>query len=149
MANGQMTQGSINMFAPPSYNGIRQGQLPGGYIDIDFTYTYDVVLTALQNLPNQAVSISNDADFALRAVVLASNTGAFQFRLSDSQGYYLSNGYLQSALLLVAGAPLPFTVLPEIIFPAGGKIGIDLIDVSNGGNTIQMLFRGVKRYETA
>lgn len=137
------------MFAPPGYNGLAQGSLPGGYIDVDFAYTYNEVLTALQNLPNQAVSISNDADFALRAIVLASNTGAFQIRLSDSQGYYLSNGYLQSALFLVAGAPSYFTVFPEIIFPSGGKIGIDLIDVSNAGNTIQMLFRGVKRYETA
>ena len=149
MAGGQITQGSINMFAPPAYNGMSQGQLPGGFIDVDFTYTYDVVLSALQNLPNQAVSISNDADFALRAIVLASATGAFQYRLSDSQGYYLSNGYLQSALLLIAGAPFPFTVFPEIIFPAGGKIGIDLIDVSNSTNTIQILFRGVKRYQTA
>jgi hypothetical protein len=146
MAN-QMGQGNFNMFAPPAYNGIVQGQLPGGFIDVSFTYTYDVVLSALQNLPNQAVAISNDADFAARAITLASSTGSFQFRLSDSQGYYLSNGYLQSAILLVAGAALPFTMFPEVIFPSGGKIGIDLIDTSNATNTIQLLFHGVKRYE--
>jgi hypothetical protein len=37
-------------------------------------------------------------------------------------------------------------MFPEVIFPSGGKIGIDLIDTSNATNTIQMLFYGVKRY---
>ena len=78
-----------NPYAPPAYNGLMDAS-PQGYVDVDFTYTYDVVLTALQVLNDQSVQTTNDADFAWRAVVIAFATGAFNVRFSDSQGFYLS-----------------------------------------------------------
>jgi hypothetical protein len=144
MAQQQLT-GTTNPFAPAAYNGL-SGDYPAGFIDVDFTYVYDIVLTLNQQLRDQQVPILNDADFAWRAIILAQFTGAFSVRFSDSQGYYLSNGMILSANFLVGGAPVPFPVSPEIVLPSGGRIGIDITDLSGAGNTIELLFRGVKRY---
>jgi hypothetical protein len=136
-----------NPFAPPSYQGLNDAS-PQGYVDVDFTYVYDVTLTALQALHDQSVSTTNDADFAWRALVIAVNTGSFLVRFADSQGYYLSNGLIASANL-IGDASSPYVVFPEILIPAGGRIGIDITDTSNAGNTVEILFRGVKRYRVA
>lgn len=138
---------AANPYAPPVDNGLNNAA-PVDCIDVDFTYPYDVILTALQNLPDQSISTTNDADFAWRAVVIAYMTGAFNIRFSDSQGYYLSNSYIASANLL-GDAASPWPVFPEILIPAGGRIGIDIVDTSDAGNTIEILCRGVKRYRIA
>ena len=136
-----------NPFAPPMDNGLNNAS-PLNYVDVDFTYPYDVVLTANQFLRDQTISTTNDADFAWRALVIASNTGAFNVRFADSQGYYLSNGMIASANL-IGDAASPYPIFPEIIIPAGGRIGIDIQDTSGSGNTIELLCRGVKRYRIA
>jgi hypothetical protein len=140
-------QAGLNPFAAPSYNGLNDAS-PDQYQDVDFTYPYDVVLTAAQLLENQAISTTNDADFAWRGIVVASFTGAFNIRFYDSQGYALSNGFIASANLL-GDAASPWPVFPEILIPAGGKIGIDIQDTSGSGNTIEILCRGVKRYRVS
>jgi thioredoxin reductase len=136
-----------NPWASPMDNGLNNAS-PLNYTDVDFTYPYDVVLTALQFLRDQSVSTTNDADFAARAIVIAYSTGSFNLRIADSQGYYLSNGMIVSANIQ-GDAASPYPLFPEIIIPAGGRIGIDIQDTSGNGNTIELLFRGVKRYRVA
>ena len=133
-----------NPYAPPCYNGLNPDS-PDKYIDIDFTYPYDVTLTALQVLTGQQISTTNDADFAWRAIVVATSTGIFSVKFYDSQNYSLSNDYIASSNLL-GDASSPFPIFPEILIPAGGRIGIDIKDTSNSGNTIELLCRGVKRF---
>jgi hypothetical protein len=137
----------FNPYGSPSINGMNDDS-PPSYTDVDFTYPYDVILLANQFLRDQAVSTTNDADFCIRAMVLATFTGAFNLRISDSQGFYLSNGLIASANL-IGDAASPFPIFPELIIPAGGKIGLDIQDTSGAGNTIEILFRGVKRYRIA
>jgi hypothetical protein len=140
-----MAANAINPFAPPAYNGLIGGY-PAGYVDVDFTYVYDVVLTALQQLRDQSVPIMSDADFEWRALIQATATSTYSIRFSDSQGYYLSNGFLLNNNFLVATMPIPFPVSPGVLFPMGGRIGIDITETGGVINTIQLLFRGVKRY---
>ena len=137
----------VNPFAPPAYNGFNDSA-PLGFIDVDFTYPYDVTLTANQFLRDQSVSTTNDADFEVRALVSAFSTGPFNLRIADSQGYYISNGMIVSANILGdASSPYPF--FPGLLIPAGGRIGIDIQDTSGTTNVIQLLMRGVKRYRIA
>lgn len=133
-----------NPYANAAANGIGQGATPINYRDIAFTYTYDQTLTANQRLRDQQ-AINNDSDFAWRALVLNSNTGAFSVRFSDSDWYNLSSDLVVSANLQADPAS-PSTVYPETIIPAGGIIGVELLDLSGAENTIQLLFLGVKRY---
>lgn len=136
----------LNPFAPPAYNGL-SGEYPNGFVDVDHSYVYQVTLAANQMLRDQQQPIDTDADFVLRAIQLTSNTGVFAVRFSDSQGYYLSNGLLRSAIFLVGTVPVPFPLFPELVFPSGGRIGIDIQDLSAAPNTVELTFRGVKRYK--
>lgn len=136
----------LNPFAPPAYNGL-SGEYPNGFVDVDHSYVYRVTLAANQMLRDQQQPIDTDADFVLRAIQLTSNTGVFAVRFSDSQGYYLSNGLLRSAIFLVGTVPVPFPLFPELVFPSGGRIGIDIQDLSAAPNTVELTFRGVKRYK--
>lgn len=136
----------MNPFAPPAYAGINP-EPPVGYVDVDFTYPYDVTLQPLESLTDQAVAIHVDSDFAWRAVEIAFFTGAFRIRFSDSQGYYLSSSLINSGNFLIGGTtPYPFPIFPELIFPAGSRVGIEIEDLSNAVNTIELLLRGAKRY---
>ena len=136
-----------NPLAPDVANGFND-MSPDSYVDVDFTYVYDVVLTALQFLQNQSVTTTNDADFQWRATVISTATGAFNIRFSDSQGYSISNTLVASANIL-GDASSPDPVFPGIMIPAGGRIGIDIQDTLNAPNTIQIVFKGVKRYRVA
>lgn len=141
------TELQVNPYAPPVYNGFNDAS-PPGYVDVDFTYPYDVTLTPNQFLRDQSVSTTNDADFEVRGIVIAYSTGAFNIRFADSQGYYLSNSMVVSANL-IGDAASPSVLFPGLLIPAGGRIGIDIQDTSGNTNVIQILFRGVKRFRIA
>lgn len=145
MGNSAAVPGLGNVYAPPGYAGL--GSAAPQYVDLNYDYVYDVVLTADQVLPDQQVPLQTDAEFEWRAVIKAAATGSFSFRFSDSQGFQLSNAYINSSVLESGGASNPFPIFPSLLFPKGGRIGIDIADLSGAGNTIQLLFRGVKRYE--
>ena len=135
----------INPYAPPAYNGLA-GDYPNGFYDVSFDNVYEVSLTANQMLRDQQLAIDTDADFCWRAFQVVSNTGAFSIRFSDSQGYYLSNGMLASPTFFQGTFSVLWPVFPEVMIPAGGRIGIDIQDISAAPNTVQLVFRGVKRY---
>lgn len=136
-----------NPMAPLINNGIDQ-TAPQGYQDQSFDYVYDISLTAGQFLPDQIVPIYTYADFIMRAMIITVQTGLFSLRLADGQGYYLSNVLIDSFNLV--GTPSdPFIFFPEVAYPRGGRIGIDIQDGSNAPNVIQIVFRGINRYPLA
>ena len=90
------------------------------YPDQSFDVPFDVTLTALQTLQTSQI-IERDADFVWRGIILNANMA------SDPSS--------------------PYPVFPELTVPAGGRIGILITDLSNAGNTIEIVFRGVKRFK--
>lgn len=135
-----------NPFAPVAFAGLMPAA-PDGTIDKPFVYPYDVTLTSNQTLLNQSVPIMTDADFYLRGIYISTAMSTFSFRWSDSNSYFFSAGLIASAgFSTFAGQPFP--VVPEIFFPAGGKIGIDIQDTSGSSNAVEICFAGVKRFKT-
>ena len=136
----------LNQLTPPSIQGI-DPSAPMGFLDTQFSYTYDVTLTADQTLFNEVVSIFSEADFAWRALIFTA-TDLFAVRFQDGQGYYISAGMVFSTNLPnSAGDPFPW--FPEILYPAGGQIQLDIQDLSGAENVIQILFVGANRYRIA
>lgn len=137
---------AINPFAPPAVEGI--GQQDAGFIDVDYTYTYDVTTLVGVSLRDQQVPISQDADFYLRAVHYSQQAGfvgAFNYRLADAQGYQMSSGMITNGNLSNSAAR-PTVVFPEHMFPAGSRIIIDFDNVAGVEIRTQICFKGVKRY---
>ena len=139
------TRQLTNPNAPPVLAGVPDGS-PANYVDVDFSYVYNVELANGTVLLNQLVPIDTDADFMWRATLVPFSTGAFAAKFADSNGYYLSSGPLHSANFSAnPGAPTP--EFPEVPIPAGGRIAIEIGDLSGSfPNDIQIVFRGVKRY---
>jgi len=135
----------LNPHGTPVLNGLTP-EFPMGFIDVCFDYVYDVALTASQVLRDQSVPVHTDSDFVLRAILLSQATGAFSIRFNDSQGYYLSSAFMLSANLLSGTVPFPFPIFPELLFPAGSRIGIEINELTAAPNTVQILLRGAKRY---
>jgi hypothetical protein len=133
-----------NPMAPVVNNGV--SDMMSGYQDQAFDYAYSASLTANQLLADQVQPIYTYADFVWRALIITVQTGSFAVRFSDGQGYYISNVLIDSFNLV--GTPSdPFIIFPELLIPAGGRIGIDIQDTSGAPNVIQIVFRGVNRYQ--
>lgn len=133
----------LNPIAPVSFQGI-DPSAPAGYFDRPFDYAYNASLTALQSLQAQIVSIFTEADFMWRGMFFTS-TGTFSVRFQDGDGYYLSNSLIFSSNFPNTPGD-PFPMFPEVKYPAGGRIWIDITDTSNAPNVIQIAFVGVNRY---
>lgn len=133
-----------NQFAPVGYAGLPNGA-PRGFVDRPFWYTYDKTLTALQAVQSDSVPIQTDSEFYLRGIFVSASTGSFTFRFSDSNNYYFSDTQL-SSLSYSTFAGQPTIILPEVWYPPGSKLSIDITDTSNAGNTIEIIFLGIKRY---
>ena len=138
----------MNQFAPDYF----QGQM----LDPNATSepkTYDYVysppggqLTALQLVSGDTVAIQTDADFWLFGWYISLFTGAFQIRLTDSTGYQLQSGFINSGAISNASND-PTVFSPAHPFPAGSKILIDIQDLSNATNPLQIVFKGIKLYK--
>lgn len=109
-----------------------------------FDYVADVTLTANQALQT-TIDIDADSDFLARALYVAAATGAFKLRWSDSRQYFVSNERIASQNLSTDPAA-PYPIYPELPLPANGRITLDLEDTSGAGNSIQIVFRGAKRF---
>lgn len=117
-----------------------------GFYDRDFEYVWQPPngqLTANQSLKTQQ-AINVDADFWCAGWYVPVATGAFEVLITDSDGYQWSNIPMNSAGLSVNGGN-PQVLTPSHRFPAGGKIQIDIRDLSGATNNVQINFKGWKR----
>jgi len=85
-----------------------------------------------------------EADCCWRGLIFVSD-GVFSVQFQDGQGYYLSAGMVFSTNMPnTSGDPWP--VFPEVLYPAGGRIQFNILDLSSDDNEGQILFVGVNRY---
>jgi hypothetical protein len=116
--------------------------------DMSFDYTYDTVLSAATTvLPNEAIRTDTDSDFLLYGLSINAFTSLlFVLQFRDSSGNYFSSDPVQAGNYAGQGAaPYLFIGKPRI-FPPGSQLGISIQNLSGEINTIQLLFRGEKRY---
>jgi len=139
-----------NPFAPAAVAGLNSPAAPGE-ADLKFDYVFDITLVGGQNAPAQVIPIDSDSDFVLRGIYYSWPTGTngnFVFRFYDSQNFALSSGMVYNSNL--SNDPsAPTLWLPELTYPAGGKIQLDIADVSGAPNVIEIVFTGVKRFRVS
>ena len=107
---------------------------------------YDKILTANQELIDQAVIIDADADF-IWTKLAGNSTGIYEIRFRLPGGRYMSNSRIRNANL-IGTAQFGVPVYPYVFIPAAGKIGIDIKDLSAAGNTVQICLIGWRRFRT-
>lgn len=135
-------------YAPAHLIGLGDTSPAGSaYPDQSYDLIYDVTLTANQTLQDFK-PIERDADFVWRAIILNSSTGIYKVQFDVNAWYKLSSGQVLSANLQ-SDPSSPYPLFPELVVPAGGRIGIFITDTSGAPNTIEIVFRGVKRFKNA
>lgn len=130
----------VNRFAPPAYLGMREGPT---YRTDPYDYVLDFVLTSQQTLTVQK-SLDTDSDFLWEAIVISSATGIFNVQFTDSRRFQLSDSQVPSTIYTGAD---PYALGVPLVEPAGGRIFAYVTDTSVATNTIQIVFRGAKRYQ--
>ncbi len=135
-------------YAPAHLLGLGDtGPAGAPYPDQSYDIPVTITLTANQNL-NTNQQINRDADFVWRAVVANSQTGIYQVQYNVNGWYPVSNGFILNANMQ-SDPSSPYPIWPELIVPAGGFIGINVVDLSGAPNTVQLVLRGVKRFAKA
>jgi hypothetical protein len=142
----------MNQYAPTYFQG---SNVPPDALYDPHPYTYLYVpnaggVNAGQLTPNQeiigdSVSIEVDADFVLLGWYCSLYTGTFQIQLIDSSGYLLFSGYFNSAGISQTSSD-PTVFSPPHPFPAGGRIQINIQDLSGSTNPVQIAFVGEKLF---
>jgi hypothetical protein len=117
------------------------------YPDQSYDIPFNITLTASQAVQTSQI-IERDADFVWRGVILNGQTGIYQVQFDINGWYRLSNGQVLNANLQ-SDPSAPYPIFPELTVPAGGRIGIFITDLSAAPNTIQIVFRGVKRFKAS
>jgi len=144
------SQYSLNPYAPTYMQGAEVS--PSLVYDPRaFTYIYNPPndqLSAGQQIIGDTLSIDVDSDFLLMAWYVSLFTGAFQIQLVDSSGYQLQSGYVNSGALSQSSSN-PTVFSPAHPFPAGGRIQINIQDLSLATNPLQIAFVGEKLFSTA
>jgi hypothetical protein len=94
------------------------------------------------------VNIDRDSDFMLTGVN-GSSTGGYNLNFRLPRGRQVGSA-LVAAANLIGAANQPTSIGPPPVYRAGSTgPEIDLTDTSNAGNTIQIVFSGVRRLRTA
>jgi hypothetical protein len=130
--------------ACPRCNGTGQIQQQPIRVPFDLVIP-NVVLTALQNGVSGQQQIDQDADFEWIETV-STQTGIYSVQLKDtSTGRFLSNASVNS-LNFAGTAQLPHVLIEPYIWPRSSVVLGIFNDLSNAGNTVQLVLRGYKLY---
>lgn len=145
-----MSSYPMNKFAPDYFQGLGiPDPTQTGQEIKPYAYIYNPPngqLTADQQIANDTVAIQTDADFYMFAWYISLFTGDFQIQLTDSTGYQLQSGFLNSAAISQQSSD-PTIFDPAHFFPAGSKILINIEDLSDATNPLQIVFPGIKVYK--
>lgn len=106
---------------------------------------FDVVLTAKEIKKDLAQYFAGDSTF-LWTGLAGTQTGTYrvQFTLPDNR--QLSSAPINNSNV-IGTAQFPVPIWPAVRIPAKGKIGLYIEDLSNAGNTVQIVFLGVRLYK--
>lgn len=107
-------------------------------------YPYQVALTANQALTDQSVIIDADSDFLVLGLA-GTQTGAYRVNFKSGNGRYVAQSQLRNANIVGTGQ-FPVALPKPVLVPARGRLGIDITDLSGAGNTIELVFIGIRLY---
>jgi len=115
--------------------------------DTSFDYPFDIVLQSGDNLPNEGIRTDTDSDFILLGMSINTfDSILFTLQLKDSNGNYFSSAPVFAANYAGQGsASYMFPGRPRI-FPPNSSLGVGIKNLFAGQNTVQLLFRGEKRF---
>jgi hypothetical protein len=117
------------------------------YVEEPAIYTFVTTLTAGQHLDNAAVNIDRDTDW-LWTGLNGSQTGNYTVNFRLPSGRQLANAEIFNQDI-IGTANQPTVIGPPPVYRAG-SVGpqVTITDISGGGNTVTIVFTGIRRVRT-
>jgi hypothetical protein len=118
------------------------------FVEEPANYVFNYTLTALQSVQRVPVNIDRDSDFMLTGIN-GSSTGGYNLNFRLPSGRQIGSALVANTNF-IGSANQPTSIGPPPVYRAGSTgPEIDLTDTSNAGNTIQVVFSGIRRLRTA
>jgi hypothetical protein len=118
------------------------------YVEEPAMYTFNYTLTADQAVQRVPVNIDRDSDFLLTGIN-GSSTGTYTLNVRLPSGRLIASAQINNTNFIGA-ANQPTAIGPPPIYRAGSTgPELDLTDTSGAGNTLQIIFQGIRRIRTA
>jgi len=117
-----------------------------GFFDRNFEYLFvppNGQLTPGQVL-NTQISINVDAEFWIAALYQTGDS-VYEVMITDSDGYQFSNVPRQSGG--IPGVSSPEVISPAHRIPAGGRIQLNITELSGATADMGLVFKGWKRFQ--
>lgn len=117
------------------------------YVEEPAVYQFSITLTAGQHVDNAAVNIDRDTDW-LWTGINGNSTGAYTVNFRLPSGRQLANAELLNTNV-IGTANQPTVVGPPPVYRAG-SVGpqVTITDTSGAGNTVNIIFTGIRRVRT-
>jgi len=111
-------------------------------------YIFGYTLTANQAVQRIPVNIDRDSDFLLTGIN-GSSTGTYTLNVRLPSGRLLGSAQVNNTNF-IGTANQPTAIGPPPIYRAGSTgPELDLTDTSGAGNTLQIVFSGIRRLRSA
>jgi hypothetical protein len=117
------------------------------YVEEPSIYPFTFNLTAGQHISDVAVNIDRDADW-LWTGLNGSSTGAYTVNFRLPSGRQLANAEILNTDI-VGTANQPTQIGPPPVYRAGSSgPQLTITDISGAGNTVTLIFSGIRRVRT-
>jgi hypothetical protein len=119
------------------------------FVEEPAIYYFTYALTSGQAVQRIAVNIDRDSDFLWTGLTGVS-TGGYTLNVRLPSGRLISSAQMISTQLVSSNPNQPTAIGPPPIYRAGSTgPELDLTDTSMSGNTVTLIFWGVRRLRTA
>jgi hypothetical protein len=150
-----MNQTIFNPWAPGYLNGYNETS-PDTCHDVDAAYVYPENNTFQVFQANQQLEVDlvldDGADFrlcalqwALQPLDIGLDIPGFLYRIKDDQGRFIQEGFTYCYATPGTFAS-PFPMFPSVTYAQGQRIQAEIVNVLNGPQALQVVFRGYKRF---
>lgn len=105
---------------------------------------FDLVMLASTPYPDLSQFFGQDHDFLITGLC-GTQTGVYTVQFILPNGRQLSTAQVNNANI-IGTAQFPTPLWPAVRVPKGGRIGMNITETSGAGNTIQIVFNGLRLY---
>jgi hypothetical protein len=106
-------------------------------------FTKTLALSTLY--PDLGISVDKDSDFVLTALC-GKSEGAYSINIKTASGREIFSSPAQAENAVGTGQ-FPIPLVPALTYPAGGRIGLSLADLSGAENDVELVLVGIRRFK--